>query len=95
MGIRVGHTGLSNQRECLRAGCNETIEYVPQQPPLYCSPACRVAANREIAWLQLEAERLRLATAYGTTSPEERAEATSRAGLVAWHLRHFAAALQR
>ena len=93
MGIRVGHTGLDTKRECLRAGCHKTIEYVPQQPPLYCSAACRVAANREIDWLQAEAERLKVA--YEESTAGEWAEVSSRAQLVGWHLRHYAAALQR
>jgi hypothetical protein len=93
MGIRLGHKGLQTYQRCARFDCDVRIDYVPQQPPLYCSADCRVSANREIAWLSSEHERLDEALAHEELSRTERADLNSRRDLVAWHLRHYAPSL--
>ena len=76
----------------MRFDCDERISYSAKHPSLYCSDHCRVSANREIAWLNQELDRIddRLDNAVLTRS--ERIDLVSRRGLVTWHLRHYAIA---
>ena len=94
MGIRIGHTGLQMYQRCMRFDCDQRINYVAKHPALYCSADCRVSANREIAWLKQELDRIDELLANEALTRSERIDITGRRGLVAWHLRHYAVGVQ-